>query len=308
MIRIGLISLFILCSYFSMAQQPPLFSQYYVSDFYINPAISGSKTYNLFSIQTRQQWLGFEGAPFTTNVSYHGAINNRSAIGSYLMFDKSYPSLQANLHLSYAYHIPLNYEKVNLSFGLGGKVMYHNINFNEGDLPPGYDEAFSTSSYDKVLGDASSGVYLYGKTFYFGVSTSNILRSSFNNAIQGSPYLNNQFRNYYVIGAYNFQIINQDWRCEPSFLLRKTENINNIIDLSARVLYLQDNWAGLTYRTDGTAVILFGFSSGDIHFSYSYDHTLIGSIQKYSYGTHEIGIGFRIKTLSSERHIGFWNY
>ena len=90
--------------------------------------------------------------------------------------------------------------------------------------------------------------------------------------------------------------------------LRKTENINNIIDLSARVLYLQDNWAGLTYRTDGTAVILFGFSSGDIHFSYSYDHTLIGSIQKYSYGTHEIGIGFRIKTLSSERHIGFWNY
>ena len=48
--------------------QEPLFTQYYVNDMILNPAISGSKTYNPVTIQTRQQWLGFEGAPFSTSI------------------------------------------------------------------------------------------------------------------------------------------------------------------------------------------------------------------------------------------------
>ena len=103
------------------AQQEPFFTQYFINDMAINPAVSGSKTYNPLIIQTRQQWLGFKGAPTTSNISYHGTLNNRSAIGGYLMFDKAFPSMQANLLLNYAYHIPLDYDRVNLSFGLGAK-------------------------------------------------------------------------------------------------------------------------------------------------------------------------------------------
>ena len=72
-----------------------------------------------------------------------------------------------------------DYNNVNLSFGLGAKVMYHNLDFNEGDLPPGFDPAFSTSSYEKFLGDASSGVYLYGSNFYTGFSVSKIIEYVF---------------------------------------------------------------------------------------------------------------------------------
>ena len=126
--RLVIFSIFLSIS--SFGQQDPLFTQYYVNDMVINPAISGSKIYNPLTIQTRQQWLGFEGAPLSTCISYHGALNNRSAMGGYIMFDKAYPTMQGNLHLNYAYHIPLDYEKVNLSFGLGAKVMYHNLDFN----------------------------------------------------------------------------------------------------------------------------------------------------------------------------------
>ena len=72
-----LLILNVLFSINSIAQQEPLFTQYYVNDMAINPAISGSKTYNPLTIQTRQQWLGFEGAPLSTNISYHGALNDR---------------------------------------------------------------------------------------------------------------------------------------------------------------------------------------------------------------------------------------
>ncbi len=295
-------------SFSALAQQEPLFSQYYVNDMVINPAVSGSKIYNPLIIQTRQQWLGFEGAPLSTNFSYHGALNNRSAMGGYLLFDKAFPTLQANLHLNYAYHIPLDYDNVNLSFGLGAKLMYHNLDFNNGDLPPGYDPAFSSSSYDKVLGDASTGFYLYARNFYGGFSVTNLFQSSFNTAISGSIYGNDEYRNYYGIGAYRFRIINNDWQIEPSFLVRKMQYQKSVSDFTARVIFLEKNWGGLTFRTNGTAIFSMGFGAENIDISYSYDHTFTGDIMPYTYGTHEIGITFKFKTLATQRHIGFWGY
>ena len=291
-----------------LAQQEPLFTQYFVNDMVVNPAVSGSKTYNPLIIQSRQQWLGFEDAPLTSSLSYHGALNNRSAMGGYLMFDKATPSMQVNLNLNYAYHIPLDYDKVNLSFGIGAKIMYYNLDFNVDDLPPGEDRAFSVQSYDKVLSDASSGVYLYGKNFYTGFSIVNLLQSSFNNPVSGSPYSNVELRNYYGMAGYRFRIINNDWKLEPSFLIRKMQFQNSMIDLSTRILYLENNWAGLTYRTNGTAVFGFGFAANNIHISYSYDHTFSGEIMQYNYGTHELGIAFRVKTMATDQHIGFWQY
>ena len=291
------------------AQQEPLFTQYYNNDMAINPAISGSKTYNPITLQTRQQWLGFEGAPLSTQISYHGALNNRSAMGGYFLFDKASPSLQVNLQLNYAYHIPLNYESVNLSFGVGAKLMYYNLDFEPEDLPPGIDPAYSASAYDNTLGDASAGVYLYGRNFYLGFSASNLLESTFSTAIGTSPVSNNLFRNYYGMGGYRFEVHNKDWQLEPSFLLRKIELHKTVTDFTARIIYLEDTWAGLTNRTDGTIAFGFGFRANNkIRISYTYDHTFAGEIMQYTYGTHEIGISFRIETLASQRHIGFWGY
>ena len=301
-----ILSMFLGISVF--AQQQPLFTQYYVNDMAINPAISGSKTYNPLTIQTRQQWLGFEGAPLTSNISYHGALNNRSAMGGYLMFDKAFPTMQANLHVNYAYHIPLDYDKVNLSFGLGAKVMYHNLNFNTGNLPPGDDQAFSTSSYDKVLGDASSGFYLYGHNFYVGFSMLNMFQSSFNTPVEYSPYSNAEYRNYFGMAAYRFNIVNNDWHIEPSFLIRKMQFQSSETDLTTRIFYLENSWGGITYRSNGTAIFAFGFGINNMHISYSYDHTFSGEIMQYTYGTHELGISFRIETMATQRHIGFWEY
>tara|TARA_B100000287_G_C20620408_1_gene775742 strand:- start:55 stop:981 length:927 start_codon:yes stop_codon:yes gene_type:complete len=290
------------------AQQEPLFTQYYVNDMALNPAIAGSKVYNPLTIQNRQQWLGFEGAPFTSNISYHGTLDGRSALGGYLMFDQTYPAIQAHLQLNYAYHVPLDYKNVNISFGLGAKIKYYNLDFKQEDLPPGQDNAFDDKSFDKTLTDASSGVYFYGKNFYSGFSVSNMFQASFNPHIQNSPYFNSEYRKYYGIGAYRLGIINNDWHIEPSFLIRKMQYQPSIVDFSTRIFYLDDTWTGLTYRNNGTVILGLGFAANNLHVSYSYDHNFQGDMMQYSYGTHEIGITIRFKTLASQRHIGFWPY
>ena len=79
-----IISLFIFSVLIVKAQQAVMFSQYYTNNMIYNPAISGSLDYSAFTFQSRQQWLGFEGAPLSANLSYHGALNNRSAMGYFL--------------------------------------------------------------------------------------------------------------------------------------------------------------------------------------------------------------------------------
>jgi len=296
-----IVSMFFAGIVFSQNQQTQFMSQYFLNDMQINPAISGSKSYNPLVFQNRTQWLGFEGAPMQSNISYNGALNNRSAIGGYLNFFRGYPFLQSDLSLNYAYHIPLNYEKVNLSFGLGAKMSYLNIDFNEGDLPMETDPAFSANSEDNFRTDGLFGVYLYGANFYSGFSIINLVNT-------GDFFDEKESKTYYLLGAYRFNIMNDDWQLEPSFLVRKQNKQSYNNDLTARIIYLNNSWASVGYRTNGTAVFGFGFTANNMHISYSYDHNFIGEIMQYSYGTHEIGVSFRIETIASKRHIGFWGY
>ena len=119
--------------------------------------------------------------------------------------------------------------------------MYYNLDFNEGELPPGQDNAFSTNSYEKSIGDASSGIYLYGRNFYLGYSVSNLLQSAFKTPVN-EDFPNLELRNYYGMGAYRFEIINNDWQLEPSFLVRKMENRPVVLDFSTRLFYFEDTW------------------------------------------------------------------
>ena len=90
--KVLIISILIFSFLSSKSQQAVMWSQYFTNDIIYNPAISGSKDDNQFTIQSRQQWLGFEGAPLSANISYHGSLNNRSAMGGYLEHDRTNPS------------------------------------------------------------------------------------------------------------------------------------------------------------------------------------------------------------------------
>ena len=110
------------------------------------------------------------------------------------------------------------------------------------------------------------------------------------------------------MGAYRYNVINNDWEFEPSFLIRKMQFQSSMTDLTARIIYLENNWAGLTYRTNKTFVLSFGFAKNNMHFSYSYDHNFAGEIMGHTYGTHELAVSIKIQTLATQRHIGFWTY
>ena len=290
--KVIIISILILSFVSAKSQQAIMFSQYFTNNVIYNPAISGSKSYNQFTVQSRQQWLGFEGAPLSANVSLHGSLNNRSGMGGYLEHDRTGPSNQTNLQINYAYHVPLNANGANISFGIAAKAMYYYLDFEPGDLPPGWDPAYSDQSYEDFLGDASSGIYIYNEDMYIGYSVINMLQSSFNKEVGDGLSTNIEERLYYGMAGYKIKL-DRDWYLEPSVLIRHRENGNAEYNFSTRVFYMDQIWTGLSARSNSSLAFSVGTNSDKMQFAYSFDH-YFGEISQYQLGTHEITMSVRI--------------
>jgi len=310
-----LIIIFFILSNILNAQQHTNYTQFFNNEILYNPATAGSKPYNPLALQTRQQWLGFEGAPFSTSISYHKLINESSAFGGVFNFENTTPSQKLDLQPSYAFHVPLNSNKTFLSFGIAPALMYYSVNFELEDMPTNQDPAFSESTYSSLSFDIGSGVYMYNDKLSLGFSVVNMLQSSFDGEVlvqsnqsfgKTSFGENLRERIFFTSFSYDFDIINNDWSFQPFLLLRNFENKTQILDLFTRIKYLKNNWAGFGYRSEGVMSFSFGFNSDKLHFGYSFDFATSSNVMNNSYGTHELMISYHIPAFQHNRHTNFW--
>ena len=64
----------------AIAQQLPVYSQYMMNKFLINPAVAGSEGYTAFNLTTRKQWIGVKEAPLTFAASAQTRILKKNYI------------------------------------------------------------------------------------------------------------------------------------------------------------------------------------------------------------------------------------
>jgi len=59
-------------------QQFPMYSQYIMNGFLLNPSYAGSDYYTTFGLTVREQWLGIPDAPSTYAAAFQTRILNNS--------------------------------------------------------------------------------------------------------------------------------------------------------------------------------------------------------------------------------------
>ena len=64
-LRIYILLVFIFMVGFAKAQQQPIYSQYMMNPYLINPAIAGYQGITDFNLTAREQWLGYGEGPST---------------------------------------------------------------------------------------------------------------------------------------------------------------------------------------------------------------------------------------------------
>jgi type IX secretion system PorP/SprF family membrane protein len=286
--------LILLCSKTTIGQQLPQFSQYFLNDFALNPAIAGRSNYFDARFTNRYQWVGITDAPKTFIMTLHGPIAAQNmGIGAKMYADVTGPTRKVGAGLSYAYHFKITSE-LKLSFGLQAGFVNYALDGSKIVTKEVADPLMSSFYQSVFLPDVAFGLHLYHEKFFFTASAPQLLqaRTDFYRYGNTSGRLEDH---YFVGGGYTFDL-NEEWKLQPLVFMKYVNPTPPIIDFSAKVSFREEIWAALSYRTRDAISIILGYNYMDnLMIGYSYDYTL-SQLVNYNSGTHEIMMALRFKT------------
>lgn len=286
---IWLLSVLTVCGF---AQQLPQYSQYMLNEMAINPAVSGKDDYADIRSNNRYQWTGIVDAPRTYMLTAHGPIKAKNmGLGMNLYTDIVGPTRRTGLNFSYAYHAKLKKDMF-VSMGVSAGILQWGIDGSKLILHDDGDQNLLTTYQTTYVPDFGAGVYFHKKDrFYFGFSVPQIYQAPIA-LYPGSSKSSRIINQFNLNGAYKFDL-GDDFKIEPSFLVKYETPAPPKIDGGLRVIYQEQVWLGGAYRHNDAFTALIGyFYKNYLMIGYSYDFTTT-NIRKYSTGTHEIMLGIR---------------
>jgi len=293
------------------AQQLPLYSQYLYNKFLINPAVAGSDGYTSVNITSRQQWVGYSGAPQTYSLSgqtrflkmrysikknlfnknvYRPATDGRVGIGFNVFSDINGLVHRTGFLTAYSYNFWLDSE-TQLSLGLAFTGYYYKIDQRQIQFDDP-DEPWLNTDFRKgiFVPDFHFGAYLLTRNYSVGFSAQEMLEGLVKVGSQAYDDLKIE-RTYYLFGNYTFEI--DGWSTiEPSVLIKMSEQVLPQLDIG--LTYVWDNkfWFGASYRTGSAIIANFGVRKDLLFFGYSFDFTL-QKLQRSTFGSHEFVIAMK---------------
>ncbi|HOU03301.1 MAG TPA: type IX secretion system membrane protein PorP/SprF [Bacteroidales bacterium] len=299
----------------SFAQQVPMYSQYIMNGFLVNPSFAGRDGYTTLTLTTRNQWVGMKEAPSTYAASFQTRILKNSYIskstsvkkkivrptkggrvgaGGYIFNDNNGIMRRTGIQGIYSYHIPLGttdgYPN-DLAFGLGLTAYQYAINMN--GLIYDYSDPL-LNNYDRsvFITDFNFGASFTTSKYYAGFAMTNILRGSllFGDTTRTNR---NELGHYFLTGGIKIPLA-PDWILEPSGFLKSSDMLLKSIqlDLTARVYYKEDYWLGLSWRTNDAIILMLGLKFDRFYFAYASDFTLT-DIRRESFGSHELTLAVK---------------
>ncbi len=300
------------------AQQGPLYSQYMVNKFLINPATAGSSGYTSINMVARNQYTGFVNAPRTfaltaqtrlLNDSYirkmlqvqknpkKATRDERVGLGVNVFSDRNGIVSKTGIELTYAYHLDFN-NNYQLSFGMTGSGFQYKLDDSDAFIYNPDDPILNSSRKSFWVPDASIGTYFTNNSFYAGLSMNDLFGSALK---LGDTHIKDNFRTargFNVISGYRFNFEN-GLTLEPSLLLR-AKRLSTLLDISTKLIYQNNYWLGFSYRSDQTLVTMIGVSVQVFYFGYAYDSSF-KTVSNYSSGSHELMLGVRFGDNSTRR-------
>jgi type IX secretion system PorP/SprF family membrane protein len=277
-------------SFAGQAQQDAIYSQYMFNPFAINPAYAGSRDAVNIVVVNRSQWVGLDGAPNTQTISGHVPMNNNNiAWGFNISRDKLGPTSNLLAAGTAAYQLRL-YQGT-LTFGLRGGIYNSVVDHGQLSFREDDDILDNKERLSGIVPTFDFGLYYYTERFYAGLSSNHITKHRFNYSTLPDNQAYFLRRHTFLAAGYVFEV-NRDILLKPSVLLKHGGGSAFNVDVNVNALFKELFWLGIGLRNLSSLNFLVDFNVTDyLRVGYSYDMTL-NKLKSYSYGSHEIIIGF----------------
>lgn len=302
------------------AQQTPIYSQYWMNKFLLNPAVAGHEGYTAVNLTIREQWVGLPDAPSTyaisgqtrllknSFISRNRSVRRRKRVmsrsgkvgyGGYIYSDNNGIFNRTGLQGTYAYHLTMN--RSQLSFG--ASLTGYQYSINKDKIRTGSsvaDDNIISAADNAFILDGNFGAYYSDRYLYAGFSVLNLFESFVNVTSDPNGPTYKLERHYLLMAGYRYDIVDFVY-VEPAALLKFSEASITQLDIGINAYLKEDYWLGLAYRTGsgdrisnesiggrGASINIFGGARVDkYYFGYAFDYTL-SSISSRTLGSHEI--------------------
>ena len=268
------------------AQQDPQFSQNLFNNIAINPGYAGSNDAISATALHRSQWLGFTGAPTTTNLGVEAAMPMlHGGLGLNVMTDNIAQNEFLGLNLSYAYRTEL----AGGNLGIGVSVGMLQDGVKGGDYVPEVNtDPVIPNADEKAAGfDFGAGFFYKSEKVYLGLSSTHINQPT----IESSSELMSMARHYYLSAGYNHEL-NSQMILMPSIFV-KSDGVTSSMDISTLIEYNKRFW-GVTVRPSESVIALLGMHLNEsLRFGVAYD-VPISEVSHSGSMEFMVGYGFKV--------------
>tara|TARA_B100000809_G_C15122478_1_gene524881 strand:- start:408 stop:1931 length:1524 start_codon:yes stop_codon:yes gene_type:complete len=305
-----LIMLYLLASLTSLkAQQVPMYAQYYLNPYMINPAYAGHDSTTTAFLLYRNQWAGITGSPETQMISIDGRLGKKDmGIGGMIYNDMSNIYQRSGGYMSYSYRLVIDtMHSVRIGISLG--AVQNRINFDKIQAENPDENVLLENSQSATKLDGSFGaLYTYANKLEVGLSTLQMFNSTYTYSNQANDKLVNfsLLRHFYLSGKYRFVIEPNKWVVSPLVLLRSVQGAPIQWDLGVQGEWKNLVWLTAMYRSNyGLSFSAGGKINQNIKLGYAYEVPTNG-IGKQSKGSHEIVMSYTFhnrKCKKSEKNV-----
>jgi type IX secretion system PorP/SprF family membrane protein len=245
----------------------------------LNPAYAGAHEALDVTALARKQWVNFNGAPETANLTAHTALKNKKLNLGMVLEKERYGIYSHNkASLSYAYRFPLATGKLSLGAGLGVDVSSYN--WNNMQLYHPDDPTFAVNAARSILPDATFGCFYFTKSFYSGFSLQNLIKFP----EQGfSSFI---FNSGYVIS------LGENFKFKPAFLMKYLKSSPVYLNGSGTFYFKDIVGLGAGYTINNSYMALIDFKVNEqLNFGYGFQQNLT-QLNGYNNGTHELMVRY----------------
>ncbi len=328
--KFGLVQVFMVISFITLAQAKPSYTQYILNNYILNPGLTGIENYTDIKVSNRNQWTGIDGAPVTTYISVHGPIGKKDlrtsatsfavpgenprgnsywesytapeahhGVGIVALNDKAGYINRWSLYASYAYHKPLGL-KTTLAAGFNAGISSVSLERSKIDLgtidPQDPAVGYSSGELQKIRPEGGVGLWLYSDRYFAGVSILNIIPGK-EKYVSASKYGTYNTPNYFLTLGYRAQLTDEV-SLMPSVMVQYWQPQLTGAHFNTKLQYLDKFWLGASYRYSD---LVSGYSamaglniSNTFNISYAYEVATTSRLRNYTGNSHELMIGFII--------------
>lgn len=286
------------------AQRLPFFTHYFDNPYLYNPAYAGYDKHTVLYLTHRQQWMGVEGAPVSTQLSFHTPLGNANPlfIGGDIMNDQLGALNHTAIKFSSAYMIPLsaeneNYIKVALSAGLG---MY---SFDLGSMDIGDDAVLQAAMNNTIFLDGRFGIHYHNQGFNVSASLPHLFAppAVLSEGLGSSQF--DQLSRMIFSAHYRFQFSPESrLSFEPTALYHyHRDGVNQLEGMGVFYYSSRESgarrkdlfWVGGSYQQQSGIGGMAGVRVNNLKLSYAFS-TGGSPVATYDMGSHEVQLAFVI--------------